>query len=132
MDSGAPGFALLSHLVTDRPTEAAADGPIFHICRAEEWDAAEREGSYHGSSQDKDDGFIHFSTAAQLPGTLAKHFAGETGLLLLAVEADDAGRALRWEPSRGGALFPHLYRPLTLADVVWARRLAEVALAGLP
>ena len=105
---------------------------IYKVFRADEWAELDRAGETLGAPVDRADGFVRFSTAAQLPGTLAKHFAGETGLLLLAVEADDAGRALRWEPSRGGALFPHLYRPLTLADVVWARRLAEVALAGLP
>ena len=105
---------------------------IYKVFRADEWAELDRAGETLGAPVDRADGFVHFSTAAQLPGTLAKHFAGETGLLLLAVETDAAGRALRWEPSRGGALFPHLYRPLTLADVVWARRLAEVALAGLP
>ncbi len=66
------------------------------------------------------DGFIHFSTAAQLEGTLRKHFAGRSGLFLIAIDADRLGDALRWEPSRGGDLFPHLYAPLELASVLWS------------
>lgn len=82
---------------------------IYKICPGSAWRDAERAGVYRGSPDDARDGFIHFSTAAQLPGTLAKHFAGQTGLLLLAVDADALGEALKWEPSRGGDLFPHLY-----------------------
>ncbi|MFM2043398.1 MAG: hypothetical protein RLY86_1974 [Pseudomonadota bacterium] len=85
---------------------------IFHMCRAEEWADAQATGAYPGSSQDRADGFIHFSTAAQLPVSAAKHRAGQTGLLLLTVDAASLGPALRWEPSRGGQLFPHLYGPL--------------------
>jgi uncharacterized protein (DUF952 family) len=85
---------------------------IFHMCRAEEWRAAEAGGAYAGSSQDKADGFIHFSTAAQLPASAAKHRAGQRDLVLLAVDPASLGAALRWEPSRGGALFPHLYGAL--------------------
>ena len=66
---------------------------------------------------------MHLSTAEQTPETAAKHFAGEDGLMLLAVDTDRLGDALRWEPSRGGALFPHLYRELRLSDVVWTRPL---------
>ncbi len=69
------------------------------------------------------DGYVHFSTADQAAETAAKHFAGEEGLVLLAVEADTLGDDLRWEESRGGALFPHLYRPLRMADVVWDKPL---------
>jgi len=93
-------------------------GVIYHICRREEWDAAARAGSYLGSSQDKADGFIHFSDAAQVKASAAKHRAGQTGLLLLAVAAERLGPALKWEPSRGGALFPHLYGPLPIEAVV--------------
>ncbi len=67
------------------------------------------------------DGFVHFSTATQAAETAAKHFAGEDGLVLLALEAEALGGALKWEPSRGGALFPHLYRALRLEDVLWHR-----------
>jgi uncharacterized protein (DUF952 family) len=90
---------------------------IYHICRREEWAAAEAAGSYAGSSQDRADGFIHFSAADQVAASAAKHRAGQTGLVLLTVEAAALGAALKWEPSRGGALFPHLYGELPLAAV---------------
>ena len=97
-------------------------GPlIYHMCREEEWRAAERLGRYDGSAQDAADGFIHFSTAAQVEASAAKHRAGQVGLVLLAVEAAALGPALRWEPARGGALFPHLYGSLPLESVLWAR-----------
>ena len=94
-----------------------ADGLIYHMCRAEEWRAAERAGRYEGSSQDAADGFIHFSTAAQVVESAAKHRAGQRGLVLLAVDAGSLGPDLRWETSRNGALFPHLYGALPLAAV---------------
>jgi uncharacterized protein (DUF952 family) len=90
---------------------------IYHMCRAEEWLAAQAAGVYAGSSQDRADGFIHFSTAAQLRASAAKHRAGQRGLVLLEVAADSLGAALRWEKSRGGDLFPHLYGALPLAAV---------------
>jgi uncharacterized protein (DUF952 family) len=90
---------------------------IYKICPAPHWREAERRGSYRGSADDVRDGFIHFSTAAQLAGTLQKHYAGQSGLFLVAVNADALGDALRWEPSRGGDLFPHLYGDLDLGDV---------------
>lgn len=85
---------------------------IYHMCRREEWAAAERTGVYRGSSQDAADGFIHFSTARQIVASAAKHRAGQAGLVLLAVDAVKLGDALKWEVSRGGELFPHLYGPL--------------------
>jgi uncharacterized protein (DUF952 family) len=81
---------------------------IYHICRRAEWEAARAAGRYPGSSQDKADGFIHFSGADQVKASAAKHRAGQTGLVLLAVDAARLGPALKWEASRGGALFPHL------------------------
>jgi uncharacterized protein (DUF952 family) len=93
-------------------------GPIFHVCRREEWAAAARAGSYEGSGQDAADGFIHFSTAAQVEESAAKHRAGQAGLVLLAVDPARLGDALRWEPSRRGELFPHLYGPLPLDAVL--------------
>ena len=90
---------------------------IYHMCRRGEWEAAEARGSYRGSSQDQADGFIHFSTAAQVRESARKHRAGQSDLVLLTVDAGRLGPALRWEPSRGGALFPHLYGPLPLAVV---------------
>jgi uncharacterized protein (DUF952 family) len=92
-------------------------GTIYHICRAEEWRAAQEVGQYTGSSQDAADGFIHFSTAAQVEESAARHRAGQSGLLLLVVDAKCLGEALRWEPSRRGQVFPHLYAPLPLAAV---------------
>ena len=96
---------------------------IYKIFRRPEWDALCAAGQTQGAPVDLADGFIHLSTAAQVTGTAARHFAGEGDLVLVALEADALGPALRWEPSRGGALFPHLYRPLTMADVVWDKSL---------
>jgi uncharacterized protein (DUF952 family) len=96
---------------------------IYHICRHDEWQAAVVAGLYHGSSQDAADGFIHFSTAAQVADSAARHRAGQAGLVLVAVDSHGLGPALKWEPSRHGALFPHLYGPLPAAAVRWARDL---------
>jgi uncharacterized protein (DUF952 family) len=90
-------------------------GPIYHICRREEWEKAQAAGRYGGSSQDAADGFIRFSTAAQVEESAARHRAGQSGLVLLAVDPEALGAALKWEPSRQGALFPHLYGELPLA-----------------
>lgn len=95
---------------------------IYKIFRADEWAKLQAQGETSGAPVDVADGYIHFSTAEQVAETAAKHFAGETGLTLLALNAD-ALSPLRWEPSRGGALFPHLYRPLRLSDVVWHKPL---------
>ncbi len=95
-----------------------ANRRIFHVCRWDEWRAAEAAGIYAGSSQDRADGFIHFSTGAQLSASVAKHRDGQTGLVLLTVDADRLGDALKWEPARGGALFPHLYGGLPLSAVI--------------
>ncbi len=91
--------------------------PIYHMCRREEWEAALVSGAYAGSSQDAADGFIHFSTAEQLPESARRHRAGQTGVVVLVVDAEMLGAALRWEPSRRGALFPHLYGPLPVVAV---------------
>ena len=85
---------------------------VYHMCPGEAWTAAVAAGRYDGGADDRRDGFIHFSTAEQAPGSARRHRAGQTGLVLIAVEADGLGERLRWEPSRGGALFPHLYGPL--------------------
>jgi uncharacterized protein (DUF952 family) len=98
---------------------------IYKICQRSAWEEAEADGHYAGSDIDRHDGFIHFSTATQLPGTAAKHFAGLTDLMLVAVDGDALGRALKWEPSRGAELFPHLYAALALSAVLWARPLAD-------
>ncbi|MEL7464915.1 MAG: DUF952 domain-containing protein [Pseudomonadota bacterium] len=96
---------------------------IYKILTADQWAALERDGETDGAPVDLADGYIHFSTAEQAAETAAKHFAGRNGLMLAAVEADALGEALKWEPSRGGALFPHLYAKLTHSDVVWAKPL---------
>ena len=96
---------------------------IYKIFTAEQWDALDHNGETLGAPIDLADGYIHFSTAEQAEETVAKHFAGQTGLVLAAVEADALGDALRWEPSRGGALFPHLYAPLKRDDIVSAKQL---------
>lgn len=86
---------------------------IWKILGQAEWALAHAEGLFRGSAVDLADGYIHFSTAAEVAGTLARHFAGREGLVLLAVDsARLPGDALRYEPARGGALFPHLYAPL--------------------
>jgi uncharacterized protein (DUF952 family) len=82
------------------------------------WRAAEHAGLFRGSQADRRDGFIHFSTAAQVVETAAKHFAGQSNLLLVRVDATKLGDRLKWEPSRAGALFPHLYGDLDLAAVM--------------
>ena len=91
---------------------------IYKICPRALWREAEGLGRFTGAPIDLADGFIHFSTAAQVAETAARHFAGQDDLLLVAVEADRLGPALRFEPSRGGDLFPHLYGDLPLAAVV--------------
>ena len=90
---------------------------IYKICPATLWREAQALGTFRGSDVDHRDGFIHFSTGPQVVETAAKHFAGMADLLLLHVDADRLGPALKWEPSRGGALFPHLYGDLDLAAV---------------
>lgn len=96
---------------------------IYKICDAALWREAERAGSFAGAPVDLADGYIHFSTAAQVRETAARHFPGKTDLVLVAVAEQALGRSLRYEPSRGGALFPHLYEPLPLSAVRWVKPL---------
>ncbi len=96
---------------------------IYKIATAAEWAEAKTSGRYTGAPVDKADGFIHFSTAETVRETAAKHFAGQQGLVLAALEADGLGDKLKWEVSRGGALFPHLYRTMELHEVLWAKPL---------
>ena len=91
---------------------------IYSIARRTDWLVAQQRGGYVGSDDDRRDGFIHFSTAAQVRESCRRHRAGQCDLDLLAVDPDALGDALRWEPSRGGALFPHLYAELSVAAVV--------------
>lgn len=99
---------------------------IFKIFRAEEWAQLQADGTTLGAPIDLQDGFVHFSTAPQAAETAAKHFNGLDGLWLLALEADDLGDALKWEVSRGGDKFPHLYREMRLDEVLWAKPLPLV------
>ncbi len=97
---------------------------IYKICPDTLWREAEKAGRrFEGAPVDLADGFIHFSSAGQVRETAAKHFSGQADLLLVAVEAERLGEALKWEVSRGGALFPHLYAPLDPAAVLWVRPL---------
>jgi len=96
---------------------------IYKICPAPIWHAAEARGIFHGSGIDLTDGFIHFSTRAQVFETAARHFAGQSDLVLVAIDGDRLGEALTWEPARSGDLFPHLYEPLDLAAMLWAKPL---------
>ena len=100
---------------------------IYKICPALAWREAERQGVYRGSADDTRDGYIHFSTAAQAVETAARHFASVEDLLLVAVDAASLGEALRFEPSRGGDLFPHLYAPLPVATVTASRAFSVTA-----
>ena len=104
---------------------------IYKILPKTEWDAARAVGTFAGSAVDLQDGFIHFSSGEQAQETAAKWFAGQADLVLLTVEIDDADPALKWEVSRGGAAFPHLYRSLRLDEVKAERSLALDA-AGVP
>lgn len=97
---------------------------IYKIATGDEWRAAQASGRYEGAPIDLADGFIHFSTAEQARETAAKHFAGQRGLVLVALDAQGLGDKLKWEPSRGGQLFPHLYRPFLITETLWARHLA--------
>ncbi len=96
---------------------------IYKICDDALWKAALSAGEFTGAEIDLTDGCIHFSTAEQMRETAAKHFAGREGLVVMAVEADALGEAMKWEPSRGGALFPHLYRPLKTDEAAWSKPL---------
>ncbi len=91
---------------------------IYKICTAAEWHEAEHAGVYRGSAADLRDGFIHFSSAEQVAETAARHFAGQRDLVLVSVDAQALGANLKWEASRGGALFPHLYGELPLTAVM--------------
>lgn len=103
----------------------AAVTTVYKICQTASWHAAEQTGIFHGSDADARDGFIHFSTATQLAGTAAQYFAGQSDLLIVAVDADALGSTLKWERSRGGDLFPHLYAALPVEAVLWTQPLPD-------
>ncbi len=96
---------------------------ILKIFRRAEWDAFRAAGETAGAPVDLADGYIHFSTPTQVAGTAAKYFATESDLVLVAFDADALGSGLKWEPARGGVLFPHLYRRLLISEVVWDKSL---------
>src|SRR5437764_2494863 len=104
---------------------------IYHMCPAEAWEEAKRTGAYHGSEDDRRDGFLHFSTAEQVAESARRHRAGQAGLVLIAVESTRLRDRLKWEPSRGGQLFPHLYGPLDPSEVASVRPL-PLRETGLP
>jgi uncharacterized protein (DUF952 family) len=92
---------------------------IYKLFRPAEWDSLVQDGATPGAPIDVDDGFVHFSTAKQVVETARRYFADVDNVVLVAVESDPIGDALVWEPSRGGDLFPHLYREMRMSDVVW-------------
>lgn len=93
-------------------------GTAFKVLTTEQWVDFEREGMFHGAPVDHADGYIHMSTADQLDETLAKHFAGQTALVIAEIDLALLGAAVRWEESRGGQLFPHLYGTLPMTAVI--------------
>ena len=97
-----------------------SDATIYKVMDQTAWNAFQAAGSFTGAPVDVADGFIHFSAAHQVQGTLDKHFAGAAGLWLIAIDAGRLGPALKWEVSRGGDLFPHLYASLSLSAVIGA------------
>lgn len=103
---------------------------IYKIVAHDEWRVAEAAGVFSGSAVDRADGYIHFSEPAQLRETARKHFAGQTDLLLVTIDADRLDPAPIWEPSRGGALFPHLYGPLPVSAAIETRSLSVDAEAS--
>lgn len=104
-----------------------AETLVYKIVNAAEWASAARSGAYGGSPDDERDGYIHLSSVGQLIGTLTRHFENQRGLVLVEFDAKELEPALRWEPSRNGALFPHLYGPLPTAA---ARRVTPLANAA--
>ena len=104
---------------------------IYKLCRADAWAAAVACGNYTGSADDARDGFIHFSTGAQLAETARRHFSSHTGLVLVAFEAASLGPDLKWERSRGGEMFPHLYAALPAAKALWVKPI-ELDAGGIP
>jgi len=100
---------------------------IYKIFRGPEWNELQAAGTTPGAPIDLADGYIHFSTGAQVAATAAKYFAQIDGLILLALDSENLGACLKWEPARDGALFPHLYRALNMADIMWH---ADLPLGG--
>lgn len=106
-------------------SKKGADSIVYKIADAEAWAAACRVGLFAGSPDDRRDGYIHLSSASQVQGTLARHFRGAGDLVLAAFAAEALGASLKWEPSRGGELFPHLYAPLPTGLALWSKGLGR-------
>jgi uncharacterized protein (DUF952 family) len=104
---------------------------VYKICQRSDWAAAEKIGRYTGSADDIRDGFIHLSAQPQLAETARRYFSGQADLVLIAFDAKRFGEALRWEPSRGGDLFPHLFADLPTALALWVKPLA-LDVSGTP
>ncbi|EET49344.1 DUF952 domain-containing protein [Thalassobium sp. R2A62] len=104
---------------------------IYKILTGDQWRAFDESGVFEGAPIDLADGYVHTSTAEQAQETLDKHFAGQTGLMLAALNEADYGDDLKWEVSRGDALFPHIFRPLKLSDVKWCRPITDGQLPDL-
>jgi uncharacterized protein (DUF952 family) len=98
---------------------------VFKICALADWRAAVAQGTCRGSVDDRRDGFIHLCAPYQLERTLNTHFAHDTGLALVALEAAALGSGLKWEPSRSGELFPHFYGPLQASAALWVRPIPD-------
>ena len=96
---------------------------IYKIVRTGDWIDAEKAGVFKGSADDARDGFVHFSAAHQVRATAERYFRGQADLVLVAADAALLGEALKWEPSRGGDLFPHLYGPLEMSAIAWTKPL---------
>jgi uncharacterized protein (DUF952 family) len=107
----------------DQNSNSAMKNLVFKIATAREWSKAMTSGMYEGSLDDRRDGFIHLSSEEQLHGTLEKHFRDKSDLVLIAFEASRLGPQLKWEQSRGGALFPHLYGHIVVSEALWQRPL---------
>lgn len=101
-----------------RAPETHAPESLFRICRQDEWEAVRAGAAYRGSDMDRRDGFIHLSSGPQVLETLQTHFRGVSDLVVLRIDPSSFGPSLRWEPSRGGGLFPHLYGALPLSAVL--------------
>lgn len=112
-------------------TDLSDTSHVFKLCTASAWRDATAAGAYTGSADDVRDGFIHLSTRSQLAETARRYFAGQHDLVVVAFDAAALGDRLKWEPSRGGALFPHLYAPLPTRSALWVRP-APLDAAGLP
>lgn len=100
---------------------------IFKVCHVGDWEKPEHAHAYQGSQKDSEDGFLHFSTAEQLPETLAKYYADAEKVWVIAVATTPLGTALKYEPSRNGEMFPHLYAPLSYENVKWAKIISRDA-----